>query len=269
MRFRWSCRSQRASRHRSRHRQCSSGRRASAASQSMSSSSAILSLPYTIRLQWVRTVKPLLRVVLSVVAACWLTGVASARRVMLGLTALMARCARRPWLRLSASLLDAMAGSGAVEGGVKLMSRSRRLRCCAVVKLQMFSRCRELPPRKDRFACRPITCARLFSRCPDYAEVAYTHYSQQHLSNTSTSLAPRRRPHHRSHHGLHSPPHAPPPGARRPRQARLHLRRPRLQSAAAAIVPEAVMDSPASRFPDLRQQTDPPTAAAGHQGHRQ
>lgn len=152
---------------------------------------------------------------------------------------------------------------------VKLMIRSRRLRCCAVVKLQMFSHCRELPPRKDRFACRPITCARLFSRRPDYAEVAYTHYSQRHLSVTSTTLAPPRRPHHRSHHGLHSPPHAPPPGARRPRQARLHLRRPSRQSAAAAIVPEAVMDSPASRFPDLRQQTDPPTAAAGHQGHRQ
>lgn len=102
----------------------------------------------------------------------------------------------------------------------------------------------------------------------DYAEVAYTHYSQRHLSVTSTTLPPRCRPHHRSHHGLHSPPHAPSPGARRPRQARLHLRRPRRQSA-AAIVPEAVMDSPASCFPDLRQQTDPPTAATGHQGHRQ
>ena len=41
--------------------------------------------------QWLRTVNPLLKVVLSVVEA-WLTGVASARRVMLlGLTALMAR----------------------------------------------------------------------------------------------------------------------------------------------------------------------------------
>ena len=55
------------------------------------------------------TVKPLLSVVDSVVDP-WLTGVASARRVMDGRTALIARCARSPVCRLSASLREAIAG---------------------------------------------------------------------------------------------------------------------------------------------------------------
>ena len=73
-----------------------------------------------------RTVKPLLRVVLWVVVL-W-TGVARlrVRPAWEGLRERMAFWARRPWLRLIASLRDAMAivcvrGGGWVDGGEVLL----------------------------------------------------------------------------------------------------------------------------------------------------
>lgn len=70
--------------------------------------------------QWLHTVKPLLRVVLWVVVL-W-TGVARLRvRPILGLTERMAFWARRPWLRLIASLRDAMAMMCERKGGMGRM----------------------------------------------------------------------------------------------------------------------------------------------------
>ena len=62
--------------------------------------------------QWQRTVKPLLKVVLSVVLP-WLTGVARLRMrpgLLFVFTELIARWARRPWFSLKARLREAMAG---------------------------------------------------------------------------------------------------------------------------------------------------------------